>query len=290
MFGYIKPDKSELKVKEFELYQSVYCGLCRVMGNKYSYLYKMSLSYDFVFMVLLRLYACPEAVSFSKKRCIAHPAKKKLMMDSSNALELAADVGVIMLYHNFADKIKDRDGLKSILCRLTMPELKRLRKKACRNEKIAEFDRLTEEKLKALSSLEEANPPSIDSPAEEFGVVLGEALSLGLEDNIKKTLYEIGRNMGKWIYVIDALDDIDKDAEKGRYNPFLAAFGTPDETKKHYGLINTSMLNMLSNAHLALELLDNTDKGAYNILSNVIREGAIKTQTQILEKNNFKEN
>lgn len=290
MFGYIRPDKGELKVKEYELYQSIYCGLCRVMGKKYSYLYKMSLSYDFVFMVLLRLYVCPETVSFSKRRCIAHPAQKKLMMDSNNALELAADVGVIMLYHNFADKIRDKDGLKSILCRFTMPELKRLRKKACKNEKIAEFDRLTDERLKVLSSLEDANTASVDMPAEEFGAILGEALSVGLEKNARKAVYEIGRNMGRWIYAMDALDDIDKDAEKGRYNPFLATFGTPDEAKKRYGLINTSMLNMLSNAHLALELPENTDQGAYNILSNIIRPGAIKIQTQIFEKNNFKEN
>lgn len=287
MFGYVKPDKKELKIKEYDLYKSAYCGLCSVMGKKYSYIYKMSLSYDFVFMVLLHLYLAPEEVSFSKKRCIAHPTQKKVMMDKNTSLELSSDAGVIMLYHDFLDKAKDKDSTKSFLCKLLLPELKRLRKKACKNPEIKEFDEFTEDHIKKLSLIEKDNTPSVDMPAEEFGCILGKALSLGLDKKEKKIAYEIGRNLGKWIYISDALDDIDKDEKSKCYNPFIATYHTSDEAKKQGDIINLSLLNILSDADKALSLADNTDFGIYDILINIIRLGCIDTHEKILKNNNF---
>ena len=288
MFGYIKPDQKELKVKEYDLYKSTYCGLCRVMGKRYSFIYKLSLSYDFVFMVLLRLYASPENISFSKKRCIAHPTKKKVMMDENEALKVASDVGVIMLYHDLLDKINDKDGIKSVLSRLLLPELKKLRIKACKAHKsIAEFDLAAEERLKKLSEYEKENVNSIDLPAEEFGQLLGHALSVGYEDRTKRAVYEMGRCLGKWIYIIDALDDIDKDERLKKYNPFLAVYNTAEEAKKYGNMISTGLLNELSGAYKAFILLDENDKGIYNILDNIIRIGNINTQERILKRNGF---
>lgn len=289
MFGYVRPEKGELKIKEYELYQSAYCGLCSVMGRRYSYVYKMSLSYDFVFLVLLRLYILPEKVSFSQKRCIAHPTKKKTMMDNNSALELSADVGLIMLYHNFLDKINDRDGAKWMLCRLLMPELKRLRKKACADERIARFDREVKEHLDRLSEMEKSNTQSVDMPAEEFGAVLGRALALGLEGSTARAAFEIGRNIGKWIYVVDALDDIDRDEKSKKYNPFIASFESAEKAKEMGGIIRRSLLNTLAAADNAFGLLDNTDGGVYNILTNIIRLGTVGQHEKILINNNFKE-
>ena len=287
MFGYVKPDYRELKVKEYDLYKSAYCGLCRVMGKRYSYIYKMSLSYDFVFMVLLRLYASPENVSFTKRRCIAHPTKKKVMMEENSALSLASDVGVIMLYHDFLDKINDKDGFKSFVCKLVMPELRRLRKKACKNENISAFDKFVEERLKNLSNIEKDFTPSVDIPSEEFGLILAEALSIGYEGSNKRITYEIGKNIGKWIYIIDAVDDIDRDEKNKSYNPFLATFENADEAKRNGDMISTALLNTLAAADKALALLDNTDTNVYEILSNIIRLGNTKIQEDILNKNKY---
>ncbi len=287
MFGFIKPETKELKVKEHELYKSVYCGLCRVMGKRYSYLYKMSLSYDFVFFVLLRLYTCPETVSFSKKRCIAHPAKKKTMMDKNNALEIASDVGVIMLYHDFIDKIRDKDGIKSFLCRLTLPELKRLRKKACKNPYILEFDKCAEEYLKTLFEYEQSSEKSVDMPADIFGKLLGDALSVGLDGNNKRIIFEIGKHLGRWIYIIDAIADLDKDIKKKKYNPFLASYNCVDEIKSHGDTIQSALTKDLFDAYQSLILIDNSDENIFNILENIISIGNINTQNTILKKNNF---
>lgn len=287
MFGYVRPHKNELKVKEFELYKSTYCGLCKVMGKRYSYIYKMSLSYDFVFMTLLRLYATPEKVSFSQRRCIAHPTKKKNMMNENEALKITADVGVIMLYHDFLDKINDKDGLKSFLSWLLLPELKRLRKKACKNEPIAKFDTFAAEALQKLNEIEKNNTPSVDMPAEQFGILLGEALSVGLEGTNKRTVFEIGKNLGKWIYITDAADDLDGDGKHNSYNPILAFSKDMEDAKKQFSTINISLLNILSNADTALELMDKTDIGLYNILTNILRLGLPSIQEKILKDNNF---
>lgn len=287
MFGYIRPDQKELKIKEYDLYKSAYCGLCRVMGKRYSYIYKMSLSYDFVFMVLLRLYLSPESVSFSKKRCIAHPTKKRVMMDKNTALETAADVGVIMLYHDFSDKSRDNDGAKAFLCRLLMPELKRLRKKACKNTLIKEFDSFAESKLSELSEIENNNTGSLDMPAESFGEILGCALSLGLDSKEKKIAYEIGRSLGKWIYIADAIDDVETDEKKKGYNPLLAMYKSADEAKKHGEALKFTLLNLLSDTDKALAVADETDYGIYDILTNIIRLGCVDTHEKILDKNGF---
>lgn len=291
MFGYIKPDSKELKVKEYELYKSTYCGLCRVMGKRYSFIYKMSLSYDFVFMVLLRLLISSEKVSFSKKRCIAHPTKKKVMMEENEALRVASDVGVIMLYHDFLDKIHDKDGIKSLFCKIFLPELKRLRKRACnKNESILEFDRKVSQGLQKLSEYEEDIIQSVDMPAEQFGQILGCALSLGLGGADEKIIFELGKSIGKWIYITDALDDIDNDEKKNKYNPFLAVYGSANEAKKHGDTISVSLLSELDRAYKAFILLDCNDKGVYNIIDNIIRIGNINTQEEILKRNCFLNN
>lgn len=287
MFGYIKPDSNELKVKEYETYKAAYCGLCRVMGKRYSFVYKMSLSYDFVFMVLLRLYAMPEQVSFVKKRCIAHPTKKKLMMNENEALKTASDIGVIMLYHNFVDKIRDRDGKKTLLYRLIMPELKRLHKKACNNVAVKEFDSFANKTLAELGKYETERVESIDVPAEAFGAVLGKALSFGMSGKVERKVFEIGRSIGKWIYVTDALDDIEKDLKNNSYNPLLAVYGSAEEAKKHGNAINTALLRELDSAYKAFALLDKSDQGLCNILENIITLGNVGYQERIMKKTGF---
>ncbi len=287
MFGYIRPEIRELKVKEHELYKSTYCGLCRVMGKRYSRFYKTSLSYDYVFMVLLNLLVSPEKVSFSKKRCALHPTKKKTVMDQNKALEKAADVGVIMLYHNLTDKIRDKDGIKSFLGYFLLPEAKRLKKKALRKDYMPILDNIAQDKLDKLSFAEKENIASVDIPSEYFGEFLGECLSAGLDGDIKKYVYQIGRNLGRWIYIVDAVDDLDGDAKKKCYNPFLAMFDTPDEAKKHTEMIKNSLLNELAAADNALAKLENTDVGIYNILQNILRFGLPNIHDKIFEKNNF---
>ncbi len=287
MFGYVRPNVKELKVKEHELYKSVYCGLCSVMGKRYSCLYKASLSYDYVFMVLLRLLTTPEKISFSKKRCPLHPTKKKILMDANGALEKTADVGVIMLYHNLLDKINDKDGIKSFLGYLLLPEAKRLRKKALKQSGVDRLDKIAQDKLNKLNFAEKERIVSVDIPAEIFGEFLGECLSNGLENDIRERVYKIGKSVGKWIYIVDAVDDIDSDEKKGCYNPFLLEFGSSSEAKKRARMIENTLLYELASADEALSSLENTDTGIFNILQNILRFRLPDIHDKIFEKNGF---
>lgn len=289
MFGYVKPDVRELKVKEYELYKSAYCGLCRTMGKRYSFTFKMSLSYDFVFMVLLRLLLQKENVSFSQKRCVAHPAKKRVMMDNNAALEKASDVACIMLYHNIKDKISDNDGIKSFLYRFILPETKRLHKKALKYSGTTELDTFISQKLEELSRLEKERLASVDRPSELFGQVLAESMSHGLDGENAKTAYGIGLHIGRWIYLLDAADDIEKDEKKGNYNPLLCVYGTSEEAKKHGTTLKVSLLSELMQADSELGKIKDGDIGVFNILQNILRLGLPEIHDKIIKEHNYNE-
>ena len=46
MFGYIIVNKQELKFREFDVYQSYYCGLCQSLKERFGRRGQLTLSYD----------------------------------------------------------------------------------------------------------------------------------------------------------------------------------------------------------------------------------------------------
>ena len=108
MFGYVTPLTEELKVKEHHLYKSIYCGLCKAMGKRVCHESRMTLSYDVVFLVLIRLRLSGEPVSFRAERCAASPFRKKAVMERNEALDYGAAAGSLLAYHNLADDAADK--------------------------------------------------------------------------------------------------------------------------------------------------------------------------------------
>lgn len=285
MFGYVKPFVPELKVKENELYKSTYCGLCKVMGKKYSFFYKMSLSYDYVFFILLRLLLTQEKPSFSKCRCIAHPTKKKPFMNENKAIDCACDIGVLLLYYNLLDKIADKDSKKYILSKLCLPFIKHARKKALKNNKsLSETDEFIKNKLSELAEVENSGLDSIDKPAEIFGEILGKSMSICLEESQKRIAEEIGICVGKWIYITDALDDAPSDEKNKKYNPFLSVYNSTEDIKTHKESIVFSLCAMLSRADKALDIITEGDRGIFSILQNIIDMGLPSVHNKILKE------
>ena len=88
MFGYVKPEKSELLVREYEFYRATYCGICRAMKKHTGALSNISLSYDSVLLALVRMCFVPKgAIKAEKRRCIAHPLKRRGMLAENEAIE-----------------------------------------------------------------------------------------------------------------------------------------------------------------------------------------------------------
>ena len=114
MFGYVKAHTPELKVAEYEYYRSVYCGLCRSMGKCTGQCSRLTLSYDFAFLALVRIALSDEKVGFKRRRCVAHPVRKRSMMEPNSVLEYCAYAAALLSYHKLSDDIADEKGLKRI--------------------------------------------------------------------------------------------------------------------------------------------------------------------------------
>ena len=276
MFGYVKVDRAELKVREYEYYRGTYCGLCRAMGKCTGQCSRMALNYDFVFLALVRLSLSESDVTFAQKRCLAHPWTRRNVMLRNAELDYAAAAAAILNERKNADDLSDERGAKKWRARLLVPILRHGKKKALKKfPTLSELDGRITRSLARLSALEEAKTESVDLPAAEFGVLLGELMAFGLEGNDGKIAYEIGRHVGAWIYMADALDDMREDAERERYNPFLLLWGGLPHPES-FGGIRDALKNELYGASAALDLMRfEHDPGAVrqHLLENILYLG-----------------
>ncbi|MBQ8248896.1 MAG: hypothetical protein IJY93_03305 [Clostridia bacterium] len=228
MFGYVKPVSAELKVKEYELYRAVYCGLCEALGRNTTHISRLSLSYDFVFLALVRMSLAGEVGKIERHRCLAHPTKKRAVLVGAKQLDYCARLSSVLTYHKLCDDIADTRGFKRFGSRLLLPFASRIRKRA-------KFEASTEEyissRLAALSQLEKENCASLDMAAEPFGELMAYVCAYGFEaESVSARIAaEIGRHIGRYIYIIDAVDDLEDDIKSGSYNPFRVMYENPIE-------------------------------------------------------------
>ena len=289
MFGYVKVNSSELKVKEYEFYRGTYCGLCRSMGKCTGNCSRMTLNYDFVFLAMVRMAIKTPEIEFKLKRCLAHPIKKRNSMTRNEVLDYCANASAILNYQKIADDIADEKGFKKLRARLVKPFVSHARKKALKKDpSLVALDTKVKEKLEELAKIEKENAPSVSAPANCFGEILGEIMSFGLDEENARVAFGLGKNIGAWIYMADALDDMADDIKKNRYNPFITLYsGTlPDAEQLHS--ISNAIKNHLYGAEAAFDLFPETDAALKNIIQNVLYLGIPSTTDMIIEKHNKK--
>ena len=254
MFGYIKPLTPELRIREHECYRAYYCGLCRAMGKCTGQCSRMTLSYDFVFLAAVRCWLAGETPAFKKIRCPAHPIRRRQAVKTSPQLAYCADVSALLTYHKCRDDRLDERGTKRLRAWLAMRMLSRAYRKA--KGRRPELDRTIGQELERLQEFERNGAePSADIPAGIFGDLMKAAFSDGLEGAQKRIAAELGRAVGRWIYLVDAADDFAQDKEKGRFNPYLRLLGeapTPDD----WELVRTGLTAILCEAERAFLLMD----------------------------------
>lgn len=269
MFGYIRPVVGELKVKEHEFYRAAYCGLCRALGNKSSFL-SLTLSYDFVFLAIVRMAVEGDGNSgIAFKRCVAHPLKKRAYLKSNPSLEHTASSAALLLYYNLLDDINDSRGMKKFISKLCLPKAKKLRKK---NLGDGELDALIKKELDILAGEEKKESGSIYDCAEPFGRLLGHVFSYGItKESDKRCLFTFGRYIGRWIYITDALDDLEEDEKNGTFNRLLADRKEREEDFKKN--ITDALILELAEAEKVLDLLSIEDSGLLNIIHNILYLG-----------------
>ncbi len=281
MFGYIRTDTPELRVRENEYYRAVYCGLCRAQGKCTGQCSRMTLSYDIAFLALLRIAMEGNPTTIKRGACIAHPFRKRNYVERCDALEYCAYAAAILAYGKTVDDINDEKGAKRLKARLAKPFVKRMRKRALK--KYSELDRKVFEGLVKLSDIEKLGLPSVDTPADAFGEILSDIMSFGLEGDKYKIMRNIGRHVGRWIYIVDAADDLDEDIKKQRFNAFACLYNgnIPDDEKQT--VANSLKLELLA-AEPAFDLIDYGE--LYDIeaiVSNIIYRGMPNAAEAALE-------
>lgn len=224
MFGYVKPFTDELLMREFSLYKSIYCGLCRTGGKKISRLSRFLLSYDFTALATLRLALSADKVSVEKRLC-PFKLRRCPTAECDGVFPYVAAAFACLTYCKAADDAADEKGLKKLFYKMRLPLAKRMKKKA---DKL--FPALYEEiaaPLSRLSAMEsDGERHTLDSFADAAAECIAVIASLGLEGNDKAIAFEAGYHIGRYIYIIDAVDDLQKDIKKKRFNPLTVHYGT----------------------------------------------------------------
>lgn len=282
MFGYIRTDVPELRVRENEYYRAVYCGLCKAQGKCTGQCSRLTLSYDIAFLALLRLAVSKETPEIKIGRCIAHPFKKRAYVENCDALSYCAYASALLSYGKTVDDISDEKGKKRLKARLLKPLARHMRKKALKQ--YALLDERISRGLRKLAEIEKQKLSSVDIPAEQFGEILADIISFGLDGKDEIVMRNIGRHIGKWIYIVDACDDHADDLKNDRFNPFIYLYdGKPltEELKKD---IATSLKLELLAAEPAFDLIDFDGKSDIEgIINNIIYRGMPDVAERVLE-------
>lgn len=282
MFGYIRPSVKELKIKEYELFRAYYCGLCKSMGRSFGVFSRFALNYDAVFLGLLMASVHDEMPVLKRESCIANPIKRKLIVKESSGIDFAADINVLLTYYKLKDDIRDEGGWLPFLVQLLFQ--KGYKSVVSRN---MDIDSIIASSISSQVSLEEKGCSSMDEAAEPFANMLMQLLSKGYsgeDKSVSRILEWIGYNIGKWIYIIDAFDDIEKDIKSGSYNPILKQYKYKDQDIKAFKDsiredVRINLLQALSQSTGSLELLKLKNKG---IIYNVAYEGLYEKTERIL--------
>ena len=279
MFGYVLPVKSELKVRELERFRAVYCGLCQEIRRKYGRYHTLFLSYDMTFLALI-LGACqPEDPGEEERRCGVRAFQAHAMARSSETLQIAADESVLLVRYKLMDNETDETGLK----RMGAHFLECIGSGAFSEaaQRRPEFDQAAAYWMRELSSLEREKTPSLDRPADAFAH-LTQAMIPDGDTQTTRILRHMFYHLGRWIYLIDAVQDLREDLQKGEYNPVAARFDLqePDISPIREELKLTLERSLLD-IHGAFQLLTIRRDGG--LLENIIDLGLPLVTRQVLD-------
>ena len=260
MFGYVLINKEELKFKEYDVYKSYYCGLCQTLNNRSGRFAQLTLNYDMTFLQLLLTGLYEPKTKLENFRCKIHPFKKSIKR-RNEITDYIADMNLFLAYLNCIDDWEDEKKLsRKIYTIIVKNKVKKIKKQY--PEKTAKLETI----LKKSSEYEKKKEHDIDKISSYSGELMSE-LFLYKEDEWKQTLSRMGFFLGKYIYIIDAYEDIEKDLKKGNYNPFSEIYQNED-FDDFVNQILTMMISECASEFEELPIIEDVD-----ILRNILYSG-----------------
>lgn len=257
----------------------MYCGLCHALGRLYGQAARFILNYDFTYLAILL--SEPEEGGVSSARCYASPFRQRAYLEPTAAMELAADESVILAYWQLRDGVADHDWFHGLKYRTVSAALEPAYRKAA--AKRPDFDEAVRTQLGCLSELENQRCCSMDQAADAFAVLLGSAAGEVDDPVRRRVLEQILYHLGRWVYLVDAADDLKKDAAEGNYNPVALRFDLTDgvwtaEARREFALSLDHSVRMMATA---FELWD---FGVWTpILETTIYQGLFQVGKAVLD-------
>lgn len=280
-------EKPELRIKDFELYNAYYCGVCKSIGRRYGQAERFVLSYDAAFLALLLAGLSDDEDSFDRQHCMVHPVRRKTVV-SNEDIDYAADVMLILAWHKIRDDVHDEGKLYSkALLKLTEGRYRKLK------GIYPELCGKVEDGLDELTELEKRRCESLDEVSDSFACIMEAVIASAGKCGQERALSEIGYHLGKWIYIIDAFDDLEDNIKNGVYNPLVYrySFRGDDENAAEFADriredVRRDLLMHLSQMGLCADLLDL--KKNREVIDNVIYMGLLRKTESVLDGKNEK--
>jgi len=280
LFGYIKPYKPEMKVREFDTFQAIYCGLCKQLSHVFGPFASLTLSYDFTFMAAVSLSMKEACGGFKKCTCVANPLKKKACAVPCDDLTYCASAAMLMLYYKLKDDVADERFVKKLRSALTLPFAALARRKA--RKLYPDADRILSEMMQKQSALEREGCTSVDRAADPTAAALSKLCAAFSEDGQQQMiLSRFGYLVGRYVYFADAFDDLEKDEKQKNYNPFLAAYPelSPQQRRTRAKEVLNLTVGEIAPAYELLEI-----RRYKPILDNIVYNGFHDAIRSILQK------
>lgn len=270
MFGYVIANRDELKIRDYKRYRSFYCGLCHSLRSQFGKKGQITLSYDMTFLDILLNALYEEPLQEDRQNCILHPLEKHDMLFNSIS-DYTASMGLLLTYYKLLDNWQDDKDSKS------RTFAKSLRNDVVKiNEKWIRQSKAVSSSIQKLSEYENHREYDLDTVSGLSGTMLGE-LFVYREDEWAAELRRMGFYLGKYIYLLDAYEDLEKDLKKQEYNPW-----TPFMSRKDYdALVENTLTMMMAECAKSFERLPIVQD--VEILRNIIYSG-VWTQYAIVKR------
>ncbi len=271
MFGYVIVNKAEMKFKEFDVYHSYYCGLCRKLKEKYGATGQISLSYDMTFLLMLLSGLYEPKTTKSSCKCIAHPFEEHVTR-TNVFTDYMADMNVLFTYYKCQDDWEDEKKLYKLLYGKAL-EGKTKKAREIYQDKYRKIDLLMHD----MAEAEKSGKADIDTMAGLFGQIMVQIV-VCKEDEWTENLARFAFYLGKFIYLMDAYEDVEEDIRKGTYNPLKKIYHNPD-FEEECRTILTMMMSECCKEFEQLPILENVE-----ILRNVLYSGVWCRYEAVREK------
>lgn len=277
MFGYVRPSDGKLTEEEREVFRGAYCGLCHALGRRYGLAGRMILNYDLAFLAMVLSHGTGETCL---RRCAVHPFRRRRCAGSDPAFDTAADMSVILTWWQLRDGVADHGFWGGWKYRFLSLLLHRAFRKAKARQ--PELDKRIQTNLDKLSALEREKCAIPDEAADTFALLLRDMAALSPPGIKRRVLEEMLYHLGRWIYLVDALDDLKEDSRSGSYNPLLQRYGTrdgalqPEDRERVAATLDASIRTMAAAFELA-------DFGCWRrIIESVVYEGLYAVGNAVL--------